>query len=121
VEMLNRAYSEEAPLAELLKHHRLLALARAPLRERVETVRLLAKAEPTNAAWAEDVCDYEGARMSEIKAELRQIRQTNDWPRVQALKTEVAGEWSTPMPLDLIGDVENEHKRLMRMDAERKL
>src|SRR5205807_1171594 len=99
-----RAYAEEAPLAELLKHHRLLALARAPLRERVETVRLLAKAEPTNAAWAEDVCAYEGARMDEIRADLRQIRQANDWPRVQAIKAEVAGNWNTPMPLDLIGD-----------------
>src|SRR5262245_42538715 len=44
-ELLGRAYAEKAPLAELLKQHRLLALARAPLRERVGIVRLLAQAE----------------------------------------------------------------------------
>jgi hypothetical protein len=121
VELLNRAYAEEAPLAELLKHHRLLALARAPLRERVETVRLLARAEPANSTWAEDVATFEGARMDEMRADLRQIRQANDWPRIQAIKAEVAGEWNSPMPLDLIGDVDKEHNRLMRMDAQRKL
>src|SRR5262249_3568328 len=121
IELLNRAYSEETPLAELLKHHRLLALARAPLRERVETVRLLSKAEPTNPGWAEDVSTYEIARMDELRDDLRQIRQANDWPRIQALKTEIGGDWSTPMPLDLLGDVDNEFKRLMRIDTERKL
>src|SRR5580704_16323772 len=31
LELLNRAYADEAPLAELLKHYRLQALGRAPL------------------------------------------------------------------------------------------
>jgi hypothetical protein len=119
VEFLNRAYAEEAPLAELLKHHRLLALARAPLSERVQTVRLLAKAEPANAAWSEDVAAFEAARMDEMRTELRQIHQNNDWPRMRALSAEVInGGWQSFLPLELTSDIEREYKRQARLDAE---
>jgi hypothetical protein len=121
IELLNRAYAEEAPLAELLKHHRLQALGRAPLRDRIETVRLLAKAEPTNAAWNEDVAIFEAARMDEMRAELRQVRQNNNWPAVQVLNTEIVpGKWQTFLPLELVSDIESEYKRLSRLDAQQK-
>jgi hypothetical protein len=119
IEMLNRAYSEEAPLAELLKHHRLLALGRAPLCDRVRTMRLLTRAEPTNPAWGEDTLAYEMARMDELRAELRQIRQTNDWPRIQATKAEMESrEWQSFLPLDLVDEIGREHDRISRLDAE---
>jgi hypothetical protein len=121
LELLNRAYADEAPLAELLKHYRLQALGRAPLRERMETVRLLAKAEPANVAWTEDVAIFEAARMDEMRAELRQVRQNNDWPGVRALSAEVLpGKWKTFLPLELASDVESEYKRLARLDAQQK-
>jgi len=36
---LNAAYAVEQPMAQLLKRHRVLALAQAPLSERIETMR----------------------------------------------------------------------------------
>ena len=121
LEQLNRAYAEEAPLAELLKRHRLQALGRVPLRERVETVRLLAKAEPNNAAWSQDVADFESARMDEMRAELIQLRTTNNWPAAQAIGAElVASKWQSFLPLELVGNVENEYKRIARLDAQQK-
>src|SRR5437868_4999299 len=53
-EALNRAYAEYEPLKGLMKDCRRLALARAPITERLTVLRRLADSDPGNAAWSED-------------------------------------------------------------------
>ena len=63
---LNEAYAIEQPLTELLKHHRLLALAHAPLRQRVSTLRSLVQADGQNPVWMEDLQSFETERLKEF-------------------------------------------------------
>ncbi len=56
---LNEAYVHERPLAGLLEQHRLLALARSPLRARIQVLRQLADLDMQNPVWREDLSAYE--------------------------------------------------------------
>ena len=52
---INGAYSEDEPLDRLMKKIRVLSLARAPLRQRIDLLRKIAKRDPGTAYWADDV------------------------------------------------------------------
>jgi hypothetical protein len=96
---LNQAYAEEQPLEELMRNHRQLALARAPLGARLKTMRQIAKLDKNNLVWGDDIRVFEAARLREIQIEAAdQANQDNtDWI------TEIAKElkdnvWLTPPP-----------------------
>ncbi len=67
---LNEAYAVEQPLQTLLRRHRALALARASLRDRIATLRHLAKLDGDNPNWQDDLRVYEKARIEQIPAEV---------------------------------------------------
>ena len=52
---LNEAYAQEQPLLSVLRRHRLLALSRGPLRERISNLRRFAKLDTNNPVWQDDV------------------------------------------------------------------
>jgi hypothetical protein len=52
---LNKAYADQQPLESLLKQHRTLALARAPLASRIYTLRQIRDADPGNEMWGADL------------------------------------------------------------------
>lgn len=89
----------------LLREHRYLALARAPLRDRLALLRLLVRAEPLNLEWGEDLRAYEIARFDQLRLELLRAEQREDWLGVRSASHELASkEWKLPPPLDLQAD-----------------
>jgi hypothetical protein len=91
---LNEAYSQHAPLERLLRTHRLLALRRAPISQRLSVMRKLAEADPALPFWDEDLRRFERERLSEIVDEARAARECGDSDALHALVTELTGpEW----------------------------
>ena len=56
---LNEAYQIEEGLSGLLRQHRMLALAQAPLHKRLAVLRELVRAEPDNPVWQDDLKVFE--------------------------------------------------------------
>lgn len=93
-ENLGTAYWQQEPLTKLLSLHRLLAIGRAPLRDRLSVLRRLHTADPTNPIWEQDVRDFEKGRLAEFDQEAKQVR---DPARLQELLNEIQDEeWTTP-------------------------
>jgi hypothetical protein len=105
-EALNRAYAEEQPLESLLKQHRLLALRRAPLGDRLSILRQVAAADSLNPVWATDIADFEKVRHKQIRAELDQALNDNNMDRLFRLYDEVQSTpWREGPPTALLHDL----------------
>src|SRR5439155_7803316 len=52
---LNEAYAQDQPLEHLLARHRLPALSRSPVRERLSVMRKIAQTDTTSAHWEKDI------------------------------------------------------------------
>ncbi len=116
---LNEAYAANLSLDSLLKQHRRLALARAPLSERIATLRRIAKADPANPVWPEDLRIYERTRVQAIGQELAVAVRDSDVTTVEALEDEVtAPGWLEPPVLSVVERIRQSHGRL-RQDAAR--
>ena len=91
---LNEAYSLQQPLEKLLDRHRLLALCRAPLSQRLAVVRKLAVADPGSRFWEEDIRDFEEARCHELEGEARAASAAGDEAALASLLGEISsGDW----------------------------
>ena len=90
---LNEAYSVAAPLEHLLKRHRLLAISRATLLERVRTLRRIAQLDSQNSAWQADLREYEQARLLEIDSESRRALRERELTTLKELHQELLGTW----------------------------
>ncbi len=100
---LNEAYSLQQPLEKLLDRHRLLALCRGPLVQRLSVVRKLADADPGSRFWEEDVREFEEARCNEIEGEARAAAAANDEAALASLMSEVSsGVWLRPPPASIV-------------------
>jgi hypothetical protein len=86
---LNEAYSQHAPLERLLSTHRLLALRRAPLSQRLSVMRKLAEADPSFPFWDEDIRQFEKERINEIVSEARAAHERGDADALAALIEEL--------------------------------
>jgi hypothetical protein len=96
-EALNRAYAEVQPLEDLLRRHRLLALSRASLGERLAVLRQLAQLDPTNPVWDQDIAEFEAVRLRQIQAAADEARLRGDLRALPALYQELtAPGWKTP-------------------------
>jgi hypothetical protein len=119
---LNKAYAEAQSTEDLLKQHRLLALTRAPIQRRLDVVRLLSQAEPSNLGWSEDIQNYEGARFDEIRAVIDDPAKSNNWAILRTLLDDLSADaWLTPPPLDLVASVQEKHDDMRRKQGERLL
>ena len=96
-EALNEAYALENPLKEVIRTHRLLALGRAPLAERLATLRKLAELDSNNPNWQEDVRMIEKARLAQLDDAIKAHSQELDLPALTALEAELARQdWLEP-------------------------
>jgi hypothetical protein len=96
---LNQAYAQHQLLEPLLREHRRLALARAPLHERLAVLRQLAQADPGNPLWLDDVREFEGAALAEVARLGEEAHRRNDVETLEALVQEVEeGTWQAPPP-----------------------
>lgn len=88
-EQLNEAYSLQQPLERLLDRHRLLALQRAPLPQRLAVLRRIAEVDAGNAVWEEDVRMFEKARLADIDAAARGAAEQRDAAALTAIAAEL--------------------------------
>jgi hypothetical protein len=80
--------------------HRVLALARAPLDQRLAVMRRLAVADPANAFWDDDIRQFEQARLDEIRTLVVPAFWGNDLATVQRLAKEAESPaWRIAVPL----------------------
>ncbi|MCF0233787.1 MAG: hypothetical protein HUK22_02260 [Thermoguttaceae bacterium] len=70
IESLNAAFEEIKAVDGLLRRNRFLALARAPLTDRLEVLYALAAADPTNLTWSDSIPQLERALDLEIEKQL---------------------------------------------------
>lgn len=86
---INGAYSDDAPLERLLRQFRLLSLARAPLRNRIDLLRQIAKRDVGTAYWKEDLKSYEQVRIRQIADEARDAISGRNYADIRRLADEV--------------------------------
>ena len=101
--------SQSAPLEPLLRKHRFLALALAPLPLRLATLREIAKQDPTNAAWIADIETYERERVLELRREVDAALRNPDVQELSQLEAELASpDWQIGRPESLLLSVQRE-------------
>ncbi|MEO1614374.1 MAG: hypothetical protein AAFV88_00905 [Planctomycetota bacterium] len=103
VAQINEAIIESLPLDALLKRHRRLAIAKAPLSARLRTLRQIARVDSNNAVWMDDIEIWEKARLGQIDAELKRALDNEDARVLQQLHQELTGTaWRIQPPGRLI-------------------
>ena len=75
---LNEAYNLEKPLTDLMRMHRLHALAGSPLKKRLGILRKIAERDPGTSIWRDDLRAYERARHLQIEQELSDAEKKRD-------------------------------------------
>ena len=119
---LNEAYTQEQPMAAVLRRHRLLALSRSPLRDRIITLRKLAKLDANNAVWHDDLRTYEHSRHQEIRRALEQEYKQGNVAALEELTHDVrSSDWLEPPPATLVQQVSDAHARVVRQRARSEL
>lgn len=89
---LNEAYENEQGLAGLLRQHRLLALAQAPLAKRAEVLRQLVEAEPDNPVWVEDLQNLEKFWLDQLSQEIQQHLKSGNIDALEDIKRQLETE-----------------------------
>lgn len=98
---LNDAYNQDQPLEQLFSKHRRLALAQAPVLERLQVMREIAGIDPS-PFWEKDIRLFEGARFKELRVNFATAIRDKDTSAVQTLASEVLeSPWMEPPPPDL--------------------
>jgi hypothetical protein len=93
-EDLNEAYTLHRPLERLLERHRLLALFRDPVSQRLVVMRKLADLDGGSPFWDGDIRDFEKARQKEIEAEANRAAVSGDVVALYAAADELfSNEW----------------------------
>lgn len=116
---LNEAYALQEPLQKLLDRHRLLALSRRPMKERVAVLRDLAMLDGSTPHWADDVVEMEQARQGEMDAESRAAVATGDIAALKALADEAQNTaWSVEFPAGLLRTLKSRTAQTGRKQAQ---
>jgi hypothetical protein len=81
----------------LLARHRLAALARSPLPERISILRKIAEADADNLVWQEDLRTYEKHRHKQLQSEAEAAVKRNDIAVLERVEAELRdSSWSVP-------------------------
>lgn len=88
---LNHAYSDadDTPLERWLNKLRVYSLGRAPLKQRMEILRKIAKLDVESPHWEEDIKSYEQVRQRQMQEEFRVAADRNNYEKLAELYTEV--------------------------------
>lgn len=87
---LTDAYSVSAPLEQLLQRYRTQSLARAPIPERINTLRQLAVQDTQNTQWSQDVLKFETHRVRQLKQALQTAVKQRDLNAAAELDREIS-------------------------------
>ncbi|MEL6105942.1 MAG: hypothetical protein AAFU85_07895 [Planctomycetota bacterium] len=94
VAQINEAIIESLPLDALLRRHRRLAIAKAPLGVRLRTLRQIARVDANNPVWTDDVEDWEKMRLQQIDTELKNALESENARQLYELHKELTvGKW----------------------------
>ena len=119
---LNEAYAVVQPLQKLLARHRLLALTRAPLNQRLAVMRKLDAQDQTAFVWDDDIRVFERARFTEIEAEAKEAARRRDPAVLSSLVSEIERtEWREDPPGHLLGGVRKLAGSVTKATAEEEL
>ncbi len=119
---LNEAYNLEKPLTDLMRMHRLHALAGSPLKTRLGFLRKIAERDPGTAIWREDLHSYERARHLQIEQELSEAEKKRDASLAAQLEREVAAsEWDEKPPPPLVESAVRIHTQLRQARARERI
>jgi len=114
--LLNEAYADDQPLEELLRKHRLLALARAPLGNRLALLRRIAELDPRNPAWDDDIRTFERARIQQYQNELDGVIQRGQMAGILAAANELTSpRWRVTPPVALVNKAQRAAKQFEGM------
>jgi hypothetical protein len=86
---LESASSVERTLDPLLARHRLLSLAKAPLRSRIEVLVPLHEKDPGNPVWVENLRTLGAARLKEMRGEAKAAYVAKDPAPLEKLSAEM--------------------------------
>jgi hypothetical protein len=110
----NPLHAARASLDDLLKRHRLLALERAPIGERLAVLRQIAQRDARNPVWDQDMVAFEKVRLRQIEFEVDQLKRRVEAPpldQLDGLVKEMQGApWKTPLSPELLATVLEMHK-----------
>lgn len=121
-EELNEAYAVDQPLEDLLNRYRTQSLARAPLADRITTLRLLAAADGSNPQWKVDVKTFETKRLEHLRADFQQAAAAEDLDRLMDLAKEVSVKtWTVKVPVDLKKKIVTTRNQLTKRNAIKEL
>ncbi len=120
--ILNEAYAVQQPLQRLLDQHRLHALARSPLVQRLSVLRAISEIDTASGHWDGDIRAMERARFREIESESRVAIAAGE---VDSLK-ELVGElnsraWLESVPADLLRNLKQKGGHVVRGQAREQL
>ncbi|HUO07319.1 MAG TPA: hypothetical protein VM008_03235 [Phycisphaerae bacterium] len=116
---LNDAYAQDQPLEHLLAQHRLLALARGPVRQRLALLRQIAGQDVGNTTWERDIRAFEKARLKELPTAFYNAVKNRDEVGMSGLMQEITQtQWLEPVPGDLVTAVSDAFNRMQRASAE---
>lgn len=105
-EELNEAYTLHRPLERLLETHRLLALCRSSVSQRLAVMRKLAKLDEGSAFWDSDVRDFERIRHKEIESEANRAAASGNADVLYAAIDELSSnEWRERPPNSIVQSV----------------
>lgn len=119
---LNEAYALQEPLQKVLDQHRLFALARRPLRDRLGVLRKLADLDPATPHWEDDVLVMEKARQDEMDSESRMAVAAGNVAVLQALANEAQSQvWRSEFPAGLLKTLKSRGSQTSKRQASGRL
>ncbi len=115
---LSTAYDHQESVEAHLVKHRMLALANAPLRERLDVLRVLSKCERESPIWREQRRDLESHRLEQIGREAQKALSANALITLRHLEQELQNsDWLAAPPEQLRKAVAKSVRKLERAEA----
>lgn len=99
---LEAAAEAEERLRPLAERHRVLSLAKAPLRDRMEVLFPLHEKDPGNPVWVENLRTLGTARFKQLRVEAQAAYKSRDLPALEGMSAEIqaqAGHLEVPEDL----------------------
>ena len=122
VSQVNDAIVDSMPLDALMRRHRQLAIAKAPLAMRLRVLRQIARRDDSNPVWFEDIESWEKERVREIDHELDRAIEEEDIRTVCAIHQELtASKWIAKPPARLVEQATFVAEGHYQMESEKEL
>lgn len=96
---VSQAYDAEQKVLKLLKLHRRMAFAKAPIRQRLALLRKIAEVDRTATFWRDDIAEFETHRIAElIELGEQAARDGNEALLSQAVQEFESENWAGEIP-----------------------